>query len=150
MPWAPNQVTVNEYRPGEGIPYHCDTHSAFGPVICSLSLLAEVTMGFRAAGDHNGALGVRLPGRSLLVLSGGAARYGREHSIARRGVDFSDDGLPRKRGRRLSITFRTVEEGGGTSAAKPCTCRWPELCDSQTAGLYDARQDSLATLASPG
>jgi alkylated DNA repair dioxygenase AlkB len=36
MPSAPNQVTVNEYRPGEGIPYHCDTHSAFGPVICSL------------------------------------------------------------------------------------------------------------------
>jgi hypothetical protein len=57
-------------------------------------------MGFRPAGDPDGALGVRLPGRSLLVLSADA-RYGREHSIARRGVDFSDDGLPRKRGRRL-------------------------------------------------
>lgn len=128
---APNQVTVNNYEPGEGIPWHCDTHSAFGPVICSLSLLAETVMRFRPARaapgeapDEAPALGVRLPPRSLLVLSGDA-RYGWEHGIAARGADFHRDGLPHARARRLSVTFRTVGD------AAPCACRWPQLCDSR-------------------
>jgi alkylated DNA repair protein alkB family protein 8 len=128
MPAPPNQVTVNSYEPGEGISWHCDTHSAFGPAICSLSLLADTVMRFRAAAGANETTesAVRLPARSLLVLAG-ESRYGFEHSIATRFTDLSEDGLPRTRARRVSITFRTVDEG----AVVPCTCRWPALCDSQ-------------------
>lgn len=36
----PDQLTVNIYEPGNGIPSHVDTHSAFGDTIASLSLLS--------------------------------------------------------------------------------------------------------------
>jgi alkylated DNA repair protein alkB family protein 8 len=35
---TPNQVTVNEYIPGQGISPHVDTHTPFGEFIFSLSL----------------------------------------------------------------------------------------------------------------
>ena len=41
----PDQVTLNEYLPGQGISCHCDTHSPFGDVICSLSLCSGVRRG---------------------------------------------------------------------------------------------------------
>lgn len=41
-----DQITVNEYNKGDGIASHVDTHSAFGPVILSLSLLSGVSMKF--------------------------------------------------------------------------------------------------------
>ncbi|XP_009584703.1 PREDICTED: alkylated DNA repair protein alkB homolog 8, partial [Fulmarus glacialis] len=37
----PDQLTVNQYEPGQGIPPHIDTHSAFEDEIISLSLGAE-------------------------------------------------------------------------------------------------------------
>jgi len=43
----PNQCTVNEYLPGQGISRHVDTHSAFDEVLLSLSLQAPVVMDFR-------------------------------------------------------------------------------------------------------
>lgn len=36
----PDQLTVNIYEPGNGIPSHVDTHSAFGDTITCLSLLS--------------------------------------------------------------------------------------------------------------
>ncbi len=39
----PNQLTVNVYQPGQGIPFHFDTHSAFEDAIISLSLLSPVS-----------------------------------------------------------------------------------------------------------
>lgn len=36
----PDQLTVNIYEPGNGIPSHVDTHSAFSDTIASLSLLS--------------------------------------------------------------------------------------------------------------
>lgn len=136
MATVPDQITVNDYQPpkpgrnADGIHFHVDTHSAFGPVICSLSLLAETVMRFRPAAEPGesarAALGVHLPPRSLLVLSG-EARYGWEHSISARTADFHAAGVPRTRARRLSITFRSVRD------AVPCTCRWAQLCDSQGA-----------------
>ena len=36
--YEPDQVTVNEYLPGQGIAPHVDTHSAFEDGIASLSL----------------------------------------------------------------------------------------------------------------
>lgn len=36
----PDQLTVNIYEPGNGIPSHVETHSAFSDTIASLSLLS--------------------------------------------------------------------------------------------------------------
>lgn len=36
----PDQLTINIYEPGNGIPSHVDTHSAFSETIASLSLLS--------------------------------------------------------------------------------------------------------------
>ena len=39
----PDQITVNLYEPGQGIPFHTDTHSAFEDAIVSLSLFSPVS-----------------------------------------------------------------------------------------------------------
>src|SRR5262245_22357994 len=39
-----DQITVNSYRPGQGIPPHVDTHDAFENAILSLSLSDSVVM----------------------------------------------------------------------------------------------------------
>lgn len=50
-----NQLTVNEYRRGQGIAGHVDTHEGFGDGVVSLSLAADVVMEFtRAARDGEG------------------------------------------------------------------------------------------------
>jgi alkylated DNA repair dioxygenase AlkB len=100
----PDQAIVNEYAPGQGISGHVDCVPCFGPVVASLSLLAGVVMRFTGEGER---VDLWLPPRSLLVLSG-PARYAWKHAIAgRRG----DPGRG-PRGRRLSLTFRTVLRAG--------------------------------------
>lgn len=42
----PDQLTVNIYEPGNGIPSHVDTHSAFSDTIASLSLLSGLSVSF--------------------------------------------------------------------------------------------------------
>ena len=98
---APDQMIVNEYQPGQGISAHVDCVPCFGPVIASLSLLSACTMEFISR-ETKEVVPVRLAPRSLVVLSG-EARYQWQHRIPPRK---SDDGV--KRGRRLSLTFRTV------------------------------------------
>ena len=44
----PDQLTVNRYLPGQGIPPHVDTHSAFFDGIVSLSLGSGAVMDFRS------------------------------------------------------------------------------------------------------
>lgn len=98
----PDQVIVNEYVPGQGISAHVDCVPCFGPVIASLSLLAGVPMELSAVGsDRRTALW--LAPRSLLVLAGDA-RYRWRHAIPARKTDPGHG----PRGRRLSLTFRTV------------------------------------------
>lgn len=43
----PDQLTVNEYQPGQGIAAHVETHSAFENVLLGISLHSGVTMDFR-------------------------------------------------------------------------------------------------------
>lgn len=103
-PFVPDQLTINEYPPGKGIARHVDTHSPFGPVIASLSLLTDTLMEFRefpraevkdesvsmdadsktahpadAKAQHSEDSGfvrkwVHLPRRSLLVMDGEVRR----------------------------------------------------------------------------
>ncbi|GMF32657.1 unnamed protein product [Phytophthora fragariaefolia] len=116
---APDQITVNEYLPGQGIAFHLDTHSAFTTTIASLSICSEVVMDFRHP-DGVRNEGVLLPARSLAVMSG-ACRYKWEHAIVPRTFDVID-GKQVSRQRRVSITFRKIRSG-------PCECPFPKYCD---------------------
>lgn len=110
----PDQLIVNEYQPGQGIASHVDS-PAFGPVVASLSLASGCCMGFE--GPQGEALSLWLEPGSLLVL-GGEARSVWRHGIAQRRSDVVD-GERRPRGRRVSLTFRTVaaaSRGGAKSA----------------------------------
>ncbi|XP_065188736.1 alkylated DNA repair protein alkB homolog 8-like [Sycon ciliatum] len=80
----PDQLTVNDYQPGQGIPPHVDTSWAFEDSIISLSLLSSVVMEFRHADGR--WVPVWLPRRSLLVMSG-ESRYNWSHGITPRKVD---------------------------------------------------------------
>lgn len=142
-----DQLTINEYVPGVGIAFHVDAHSSFEDGIVILSLGSGIAMEFRrpetSAGETGGkaAMGryhrgepppeqaaeshvIWLPPNSLMVFTG-AARYGWQHGIAGRKTDrLAPEDVIVPRGRRVSLTFRTVQR-------RPCDCAWPAMCDSQ-------------------
>ncbi|XP_045068740.1 alkylated DNA repair protein alkB homolog 8 [Coregonus clupeaformis] len=135
----PDQLTVNQYQSGQGIPPHVDTHSAFEDLILSLSLGAKTVMDFRH--PEGRSVAVVLPGRSLLVMKG-ESRYLWTHGITPRKFDVvpaCDPESPAavtsdlsnhsnltlsRRGTRTSLTFRKVRR-------TPCDCGYPSACDSQ-------------------
>lgn len=90
--FQPDQLTVNCYNPGQGIPLHVDTHSAFEDPIMSLSLGASIVMEFKNKDEEH--LSVLLPRRSLLILSG-ESRYNWNHGIIPRIHDVvpTENGL---------------------------------------------------------
>lgn len=109
-----NQMTVNEYRRGQGIGAHIDTQSAFSDGLISLSLGSDSVMEFR--NEKGVKKMVHLPPRSLLLISG-PARYTWSHQIVTRMTDCVD-GVVISRKTRVSLTLRTaitlplVTEGG--------------------------------------
>ncbi|XP_037697248.1 alkylated DNA repair protein alkB homolog 8 isoform X2 [Choloepus didactylus] len=132
----PDQLTINQYEPGHGIPAHIDTHSAFEDEIISLSLGAEIVMDFKH--PDGVTVPVMLPRRSLLVMTG-ESRYLWTHGITPRKFDTVQASKSRKsgtitsdvgdltlskRGIRTSFTFRKVRQ-------TPCNCNYPLVCDSQ-------------------
>jgi alkylated DNA repair dioxygenase AlkB len=105
MERLPDQLIVNEYLPGQGITPHIDSVQCFGPTICSISLGSGCLMDFaEKSGERTASL--LLERGSLLVLRADA-RYGWKHSIANRKRD-TVAGNTFTRGRRVSLTFRTV------------------------------------------
>lgn len=105
FPKRPDQVIINEYLPGQGIAPHIDCVPCFGETIASLSLNSPCVMEFIHA-ETGGKITRLLESRSLLVLSG-EARYRWKHGIpARKSDKIAGQTIPR--GRRLSLTFRTV------------------------------------------
>jgi len=114
-----DQMTANDYMPGQGIPPHVDTHSPFQEVFAALSLKSGATMHFKD--PTNKTVDLYIQPRSLMVFSG-EVRYNWLHSIAQRKIDKLDD-LLKFRHRRVSLTFRKVK-------ADLCRCRFPLLCDS--------------------
>ncbi|XP_017078692.1 alkylated DNA repair protein alkB homolog 8 [Drosophila eugracilis] len=137
---TPDQLTVNEYEPGHGIPPHVDTHSAFFDPILSLSLQSDVVMDFRR-GDEQ--VQVRLPRRSLLIMSG-EARYDWTHGIRPKHIDVVPSGFggltTQTRGKRTSLTFRRLRKG-------PCDCSYPTLCDTRQTKVPQEITASLAAQA---
>uniref|UniRef100_A0A3Q3WZG6 tRNA (carboxymethyluridine(34)-5-O)-methyltransferase n=1 Tax=Mola mola TaxID=94237 RepID=A0A3Q3WZG6_MOLML len=145
----PDQLTVNQYESGQGIPPHVDTHSAFEDTILSLSLGAQTVMEF--CHPDGRVVAVVLPGRSLLVM-GGESRYLWTHGITPRKFDVVPTCDPQppahtmpgltlsKRGTRTSFTFRRIRR-------EPCRCAFPSACDSQTApSAPSASEPSLPSL----
>jgi len=105
MAAPPDQLIVNEYLPGQGITPHVDCIPCFGPVVCSITLGSPCVMTLSAV-EGDGAESLRLERGSLLVLAG-EARYKWRHAIPGRKTDI-DGGQSLARGRRVSLTFRTV------------------------------------------
>ena len=100
----PENSVINEYVPPLGIGPHKD-YPAFGPTVVCLSLGSDVVLDLThpARKLH---LPVVVPARSLWVLAG-EARSEWMHGIAARLTDVIG-GERRRRGRRVSITFRTA------------------------------------------
>ena len=123
--FRPNQLTVNRYEPGNGIPPHCDTHSCFEDPIISLSLGSSIVMEFRQP-DSSKHVSVLVPRRSLLIMSG-ESRLGWTHGITPRMSDIvvkADGKLSvERRELRISYTFRKLKIPSG------CSCSFKLLCD---------------------
>lgn len=99
----PDQLIINEYLPGQGIAPHTDCIPCFGPVIASLTLGAGVVMDLLRGDDR---VSILLRPRSLLVLANGARSEWRHGITARKSDTWEGERTPR--GRRVSMTFRTV------------------------------------------
>ena len=114
---APEQVIVNEYRPGQGIAAHADA-PCFGPAIANLTLLSPCVMALSQGSTQKNIL---LERRSVLVMTG-EARTKWKHSIAARAVDKCEMHDKTKanvvRGRRISVTFRTLTAANKKRKAK--------------------------------
>jgi alkylated DNA repair dioxygenase AlkB len=102
---TPDQLIVNEYLPGQGISAHVDCVPCFGSVVLSISLGSMCVMTFNEP-VTGASVDVLVEPGTLMVMSG-AARYMWRHSIAGRRADVID-GRRIERGRRVSLTFRTV------------------------------------------
>jgi alkylated DNA repair protein alkB family protein 8 len=124
--WKPDQLTINEYRPGQGIPHHIDTHSPFEEIIISVSIMADTVMEFCHPEGKKGRKKVLLPRRSLLALTGDA-RYLWTHGITPRTTD-QIKGRPVPRHTRISLTFRNVKK------VPSCKCNFPPQCDLWRSG----------------
>jgi alkylated DNA repair dioxygenase AlkB len=102
----PENCVINEYVPPLGIGPHRD-YPAFGRIIACVSLGSDIILDFLRA-DRSERLPVFVPARSLWVIKGDA-RSKWLHAIAPRMSDLIG-GERRKRGRRVSITFRTAQD----------------------------------------
>jgi alkylated DNA repair dioxygenase AlkB len=128
---------LNEYEPGDGVTPHTDDLFYWTSWVLGLSLGSDVTMRFHPpppAADAcdacaclpPGPVEVRLPRRSVYVLSGDA-RWTWKHEIARATEDTVDGQLV-PRGYRASVTLRGI------------AARWlpPELVDGVVTGSSEA------------
>jgi alkylated DNA repair dioxygenase AlkB len=106
MPQLAEQVIVNEYQAGQGIGAHIDCEPCFGEVIVSITLGSGCVMDFRHTKDKRHVPLWLAPGS--LVLMTGESRYDWTHGIAAR-LDDVVDGRAIPRGRRVSVTLRTVK-----------------------------------------
>lgn len=96
----PDQLIINEYKPGQGIAAHVDKRDIFGDEIVSISLGAEVPMVFTRGTDTQT---IPLARRSAVILTG-EDRYAWSHAIEGKK---QDNGVPR--GTRVSMTFRKMK-----------------------------------------
>ncbi len=100
-----DQLIVNEYQPGQGIASHVDCIPCFGNTILSLSLGSPCVMVLTEILTE-----VQIPllmEPCSLISMTGESRYQWKHGIPARKTDHFQ-GREIHRGRRLSLTFRSV------------------------------------------
>jgi alkylated DNA repair dioxygenase AlkB len=114
LPRFPENCVINDYAPGVGIGPHRD-YPPFGSVIAAVSLLSDVVIDF-ARPDGSDKIPILVPARSLWVASG-EARWRWTHGIAPRLSDVID-GERRRRGRRVSLTFRIAKDQAAAARAR--------------------------------
>ena len=99
---VPDQVIVNEYVGKQGIAKHADSKS-FADDIATISLLESWEMNFHKGESKEKNKIVRLLEQRSVAVMSGDARYKWTHEIPKRQKESG-----RKRGRRISLTFRKV------------------------------------------
>jgi len=102
---VPEQVIVNEYKENQGIAAHVDRNS-FGPKVATISLIESWHMKFRNLGGIE-IIDVLLEKNSLAIMTN-ESRTNWSHEIKKLKTD-KIAGLKKDRGRRISITFRTID-----------------------------------------
>lgn len=124
IPYALNQLTVQYYPSGSGIPSHIDRHSIFDSCVFCLSIGSHAVMDFEKKDvNENGVMevvksvSIPLVRRSLLVIIG-EARYRWHHRIRERHTDIMADGKTAIRGDRISLTMRRIPP------PNPCPCEY--------------------------
>jgi alkylated DNA repair dioxygenase AlkB len=103
----PNQLIINEYEPGQGIAPHIDCVPCFEETIVSISLLSAWVMDFISREDKNLKHPILLAPKSIVIMQKDA-RYLWQHGIKPLKADYWQ-GKKIPRGRRVSLTFRTVK-----------------------------------------
>lgn len=132
----PDQVCLQYYPPGSGIPPHVDAHAPYDQLY-ALSLGAPVFMQFRKGEQR---VDVDLTPRSMMAFTGDA-RLHWTHGIKKRKTDTLADGTVRPRADRWSITYRWLRNG-------ECECGNVELCDTaQRRNGIEKEKRSLKELA---
>jgi alkylated DNA repair dioxygenase AlkB len=105
----PDQAIINEYQPGQGIGRHIDCVPCFGPTVASLSLGSACIMELiPPQGDP--VVPLLLEPGSLVVLAGPAREEWQHRIPARKREERGGQVLTR--GRRISVTFRTLRLPG--------------------------------------
>ncbi|XP_028401822.1 alkylated DNA repair protein alkB homolog 8-like isoform X2 [Dendronephthya gigantea] len=138
----PDQLTINEYKPGQGIPPHVDTHSAFEDGITCLSLGAKVAMDFRHPDGRH--VSILLPRRSVLIMTG-ECRYEWTHGITPRKYDIvnEDDLISNKNSRTwdsFSSSQQSTNENSSTGDSLFTTHQSSNEKDSNTGHLLSSTQ----------
>ncbi len=102
--YQPDQVIINEYHPGQGIRPHKD-RNYFKNQICGVNLGSSCVMQFTRLNEKRE---IEIPRLSIYVMQDDA-RNKWKHAIPPRKKD-SVNGTVHHRERRVSITFRKVDE----------------------------------------
>jgi alkylated DNA repair dioxygenase AlkB len=102
-----NQLTVDEYRPGQGSRSHVENIPCYGDVIATITLGSTCVVTLDRTGRRDRYDHPLTPGS--LVLLDGAARFFWRHGIRARKLDVID-GRTVRRTRLVTLTFRRVLE----------------------------------------
>jgi len=105
VPFVADQVIVNEYVENQGISKHVDCVPCFEDNITTISLKESWEMVFRDSTNTTHKISKVLERRSATTISG-PSRYRWTHEIPKRLKEPNGE----KRGRRISITFRKVNQ----------------------------------------
>lgn len=79
-----DQLTINDYNPGDGIPPHIDAVAPFEEAFAAVSMLSGSVMNFRNPDGRQ--INCYLPPRSAMIFTG-EGRFSWQHSIPCRKID---------------------------------------------------------------